>query len=60
MRISSMAVQAPANTNDTPGRSRAQIWAEREKERRIYALSNKSFADRMAAMNADRVWTPGN
>jgi len=31
-----------------------------EKERRIYALANKSFADRMAAMNADRVWTPGD
>jgi hypothetical protein len=31
-----------------------------EKERRIYALSNKSFADRMAAMNADRVWTAGD
>ena len=31
-----------------------------EKERRIYALRNKSFADRMAAMNADRVWTAGD
>ncbi len=31
-----------------------------EKERRIYALSNKSFADRMVAMNADRAWTAGD
>ena len=31
-----------------------------EKQRRIYALSNKAFADRMAAMNADRVWTAGD
>ena len=31
-----------------------------EKERQIYALSNKSFADRMAAMNADRVWSAGD
>ena len=28
-----------------------------EKERRIYALSNKSFADAMASLNANRVWT---
>jgi hypothetical protein len=31
-----------------------------EKERRIYALSNKPFADRMAALNTDRVWTAGD
>ena len=28
-----------------------------EKERRIYALSNKSFADAMAVLNVSRVWT---
>jgi len=28
-----------------------------EKERRIYALSNKSFADALAVANANRVWT---
>jgi hypothetical protein len=31
-----------------------------EKERRIYAIRNKPFADRMAALNADRVWTAGD
>jgi hypothetical protein len=31
-----------------------------EKERHIYALHNKSFADRMAAMNANRLWTAGD
>jgi hypothetical protein len=31
-----------------------------ENERRIYALRDKSFADRLAAMNADRVWTAGD
>jgi hypothetical protein len=31
-----------------------------EKQRRIYALGNKSFADRMAALNADRVWSAGD
>ncbi len=28
-----------------------------EKERRIYAMSNKSFADAMASLNANRIWT---
>ena len=28
-----------------------------EKERRIYALANKSFADALAALNVNRVWT---
>lgn len=31
-----------------------------ETERRIYALRNKAFADRMAARNADRMWTAGD
>ncbi len=31
-----------------------------EQERRIYSIRNKAFADRMAAMNADRVWTAGD
>lgn len=28
-----------------------------EKERRIYAMRNKAFADAMAALNANRIWT---
>jgi hypothetical protein len=31
-----------------------------EKPRRIYSMRNKSFADRMAALNADRIWTAGD
>jgi hypothetical protein len=31
-----------------------------ETERRIYSLRNKSFADRMAALNADRQWSAGD
>ena len=31
-----------------------------EQERRIYSLSNQSFASRMTGMNASRVWTAGD
>ena len=31
-----------------------------EKQRRIYSIRDKSFADRMVAMNADRVWSAGD
>ena len=31
-----------------------------EKERRIYAIRNKLFADTMAALNANRQWTAGD